>query len=501
MINKNEKTLANVPKLNWINNEWVDSEIYKDSINPATGEVIGRFADGGYETAVAGIAAAKATFQHSDWKTNRILRAKVLNELADAFEDYSEKLIHILSLDNGKVKAEAGMEVGGVLSKLRYYAALVLTQSGRALETSAGSFSMVLEEPIGVAGIIAPWNSPLILMVRSLAPALAAGCTVVIKMPAQTAQVNAVICEVFQSVKSLPIGVINQFTESGHEGAAHLISSPDVPSISFTGSTATGKIMMRNGADHLKRFGFELGGKTPMIVFDDADLQKAVPVLAKAITLFTGQFCMTGSRILVQKNIAKQLINELVGELKKVKVGPASDPQSDMGPMIDHGHLDRVDVLVEEAIQGGAKVLLRGGKTKDGVLDKGAFYRPVLLQVTDHKMDIVQEETFGPVATVHVFDTVEEAIILANNNKYGLAASVWSTDVDLPLQVSRRLEAGTIWINNWARIHDEFEEGGFKMSGIGRLNGLAAMHDFIEFKHIHHDAGVGPQPLKDQITN
>lgn len=491
MIKKTKKTFAYAPKLHWINNEWVDSQIYKDSIDPATGEVIGSFADGGYETAASGIAAAKAAFQHIDWKSNRILRAKVLNELADAFEQYSEKLINILSLENGKVKAEASMEVGGVPSKLRYYAALVLTQSGRALETSAGSFSMVLEEPIGVAGIIAPWNSPVILMVRSLAPALAAGCTVVVKMPAQTAQVNAVVCEVFESVKSLPIGVINLFTESGHEGAAHLISSPDVPSISFTGSTAIGKIMMRNGAEHLKRFGFELGGKTPMIVFEDANLRKAVPVLTKAITVFAGQFCMTGSRILIQKNIAEQFIDQLVRELGKVKVGPASDPQSDMGPLIDRDHVDRVDLLVEEAIQGGAKVLLRGGKIKDGLLDKAAFYWPVLLQVNDHKMDIVQEEIFGPIATVQIFDTVEEAIALANDNKYGLAASVWSTNVDLPLQVSRRLDAGTVWINNWARINDEFEEGGFKMSGLGRLNGLAAMHDFIEFKHIHHDAGVG----------
>lgn len=490
MINNTENTLDHVPKLNWINNHWVDSRIYKDSFNPATGEVIGRYAEGGYETAVAAIAAAKAAFDNSEWKSNRILRSKVLNQLADAFEEHEERLVNILSLENGKVKGEARLEVSGVPSKLRYYAGLVLTQSGRALETSAGSFSMVLEEPIGVAGIIAPWNSPVILMVRSLAPALASGCTVVIKMPAQTAQVNALICEVFQSVKSLPNGVINQFTESGHEGAAHLISSPDVPSISYTGSTATAKIMMRNGADNLKRFGFELGGKTPMIIFDDANIQKALPILVKAVTVFTGQFCMTGSRILVQKKIAEQFITELTRELAKVKVGPASDPTSDMGPMIDQGNVDRVDALVEEAIEGGAKVLLRGGKHNDGRLVKGAFYSPVLLQVTDHKMDIVQEETFGPVATVQVFDTIEEAIVLANDNKYGLAASVWSTDVDLPLQVSRRLNAGTVWINNWAKINDEFEEGGFKMSGLGRLNGLAAMHDFIQFKHIHHDAGI-----------
>ncbi|MBE9583279.1 aldehyde dehydrogenase family protein [Mucilaginibacter sp. JRF] len=483
-------TAGHEPKLNWINNEWSDSGIYNDSVNPATGDAIGRYANGGLRAAIDGIAAAKAAFKHSDWKTDRQLRSRVLNELASAFEEHAERLIAILSLENGKLNGEARMEVGGVPSKLRYYAALVLTQSGRALETSPGSFSMVLEEPVGVAGIIAPWNSPVILLIRSLAPALAAGCTVIIKMPGQTAQVNAAICEVFSSVKSLPAGVINQFTESGHEGAAHIISSPDVPSISYTGSTATGKLMMKNGADHLKRFGFELGGKTPMIVFDDADLEEAIPVIVRSITLFAGQFCMTGSRILVQRNIAEQFIEQLTDLLARVKVGPAADPQSDMGPLIDRANADRVDSVVEKAIANGAKILLRGGKIKEGLLAKGAFYQLALLLVTDNKMNIVQKETFGPVATVQIFDTAEEAIALANDNQYGLAASVWSPHVDLPLRVSRKLDAGTVWINNWARIHDEFEEGGFKMSGLGRLNGLAAIHDFIQYKHIHHDAGI-----------
>ncbi|MCF6406233.1 aldehyde dehydrogenase family protein [Chitinophaga filiformis] len=479
------------PKLNWINGEWVDSLVYNNSINPATGDVIGRYAEGGRSEAAAGIAAAKAAFTNSEWKTNRHLRSKALHELADAFEKNAERLMETLAVDNGKIKSEARMEVSGVPSKLRYYAALVLTQSGRALETQPGAFSMVLEEPVGVAGIIAPWNSPVILLIRSLAPALAAGCTAIIKMPGQTAQVNALICEIFAAVSSLPKGVINQFTESGNEGAAFIISSPDVPTISYTGSTATAKIMMKNGADNLKRFGFELGGKTPMIILDDADLNVVLPVLQKAVTLFAGQFCMTGSRILVQKNIAPQFIEAFTKRLQSVKAGPATDPVSEMGPLINKENVDRVDKIVEEAIVSGAKVLLRGGRGTKGELAKGAFYLPALLLVTDNKMAIVQEETFGPVATIQIFDTIEEAIELANDNKYGLAASVWSTDVDLPLRMSRKLEAGTVWINNWARINDEFEEGGYKMSGLGRLNGIAAMHEFIQYKHIYHDAGSG----------
>ncbi len=476
--------------LNWINGEWIDNSNYKDSFNPATGEKIGIFADGGRGEAEYAILSASKAFKESDWKVNRHLRYKVLNELADQFEAYQDELVSMLSLENGKVRGEAQFEFSLVAPKLRYFAAQALTQTGRALETKPGAYSMVLTEALGVAGIIAPWNSPIILMVRSLAPALAAGCTAVIKMPAQTAQINAKINEVFASVKSLPKGVINQFTESGSEGAALMVESAAVPTISYTGSTQTGKILMRNGASQLKRFGFELGGKTPMLVFNDADLETAVPVLEKAITVFAGQFCMTGSRILVQKGIKDELIKRLSERLENVKVGPASDKESDMGPMIDKGNVDRVEKVVEKAISEGAEVLVRGGKITDGSLSQGAFYRPTLLLVYDNKMDIVQEETFGPVATVQVFETEQEAIDLANDSIYGLAASVWSQNVDLPLRVIRELEAGTVWVNDWAQVNDEFEEGGYKLSGIGRLNGLASLEDFVEHKHIFHRAGT-----------
>ena len=476
--------------LNWINSQWVDTKNHKESFNPATGEVIGRYADSGKQEGVAAIAAAKKAFKDSEWKSNRQLRYKVINQLADQFEVYHHRLVKILMLENGKVKSEAEFEVGLVAPKLRFYAALSLTEYGRALETKPGSFSMVLSAPIGVAGIIAPWNSPIILMVRSLAPALAVGCTVVIKMPSQTAQVNGLMSEVFESVRDVPPGVLNLFTESGSEGAALLIESPDVPTISYTGSTRTGQIIMRNGASHLKRFSFELGGKTPMIVFDDANLDIALPTLEKAITVFAGQFCMTGSRILVQRGIADKLKKALSERLRKVRVGPASDPTSDMGPMIDKSNVERVDRIVEEAIKDGAKVLVRGGKVSEGPLGKGAFYGPTLLEVTDNSMKIIQEETFGPVATIQVFDTIEEAVTLANDSIYGLSASVWSQDVDLPLRVGRELQVGTVWINNWAQVNDEFEEGGFKLSGAGRLNGLAAMQEFIEYKHIFHHAGT-----------
>ncbi|NUG51962.1 aldehyde dehydrogenase family protein [Acinetobacter lactucae] len=476
--------------LNWINGQWVDSGVHKESINPATYEVIGTYADATLADAEAAVAAAKYAFKHSQWKSNRTLRAKVLHEMADLFEQYTPDLIEILSTENGKVKPEAEFEVTMVPSKLRYWAAKVLTEYGRALEPKAGSFSIVLREPMGVAGVIAPWNSPVVLMIRSLAPALAAGTTTVIKLPGQTAQTNALISKIFSEIKSLPQGVINLFSESGADGSKHLVDSPDVPVISFTGSTATGRAISANGAKYLKRFGLELGGKTPMLVFNDANLDAVLPKLEKALTIFAGQFCMTGSRLLVQRGVADEVRKRLAARLENVKAGPASDPTSDMGPIIDKTNVARINDVVEAAIAQGAKVIVRGGPITEGELAKGAFYLPTLLEVTDPNMDIVQKETFGPVLTMQVFDTEREAIELANNSEYGLSASIWTRDVDRPLRVARELASGTIWVNDWAVIYDEFEEGGFNQSGLGRMNGVAAIDDFIEYKHITITTGV-----------
>jgi betaine-aldehyde dehydrogenase len=284
--------------------------------------------------------------------------------------------------------------------------------------------------------------------------------------------------------------VINVFSESGPAGSALLVESKDVRVISFTGSTKTAKIISAAGAATLKVFQTELGGKTPIIVFDDADLNAAAPKIEKSLTVFAGQFCMTGSRLLVQRGIADEFRELIKERLERVKVGPASDPSSDMGPVIDKANVARIDKIVEDAIAKGAKVILRGGPVTEGILAKGAFYRPALLEVTDPKMAIFQDEIFGPVLTMMVFDSEEEAVRLANDSEYGLAASIWTRNVDRPLRVAREIDAGTIWINDWAIVRDEFEEGGFKRSGNGRLNGQSAIDDFLEYKHIVFNSGV-----------
>jgi betaine-aldehyde dehydrogenase len=471
----------------WIDGEWVDSQAQAQSINPATGEAIGAYTEAGEAEAKRAIAAALRAFRETDWRENRRLRAKVLNEMADCFEARTNDLVRMLSLENGKVEAEARFEVTMVPSKLRFYAALALTDFGRAMETSPGRYTMTLRQPTGVAGILVPWNSPVVLFIRSLAPALAAGCTTVSKLPGVTAQTNARICEVFTEVKSLPKGVINVFTEVHSNAARVLIDSPDVPVISLTGSSATGRAIMAQGAKHLKRFGGELGGKTPVILFEDADLDRALPKVEKALTVFAGQFCMTGSRLLVHRPILDTVRKRLGARLEAIKVGPASDPKSDMGPMINASNVQRVDGLVNAAIAAGAKVVVRGGPVTDGPLAKGAFYRPTLFEIDDHSMRIAQDEVFGPVLAMQAFDTEDQAVALANDSEYGLSASIWSSDVDRPLRIARRLDAGTVWINNWAIVYDETEEGGYKQSGIGRLNGVSALDDFLEYRTIVHE--------------
>jgi betaine-aldehyde dehydrogenase len=473
----------------WIDGEWLESGQPGDSIDPATSEVIGRHFVAGPEEALKAINAARRCFLEESWRRDRNLRARVLNRLADAFQAHTGELVDLLERENGKVSRHAHLEVDAVPHCFRFNAALALTEYGRAASVAPGSLSIVVREPVGVAGVIAPWNSPVALVIRSLAPALAAGCTAAVMLPKQTAQVNALIARLVSEIEELPQGAVNIFT-GGYEAGNVLVTSPDVPVISFTGSTTTGRTISANAGPRLKRLGLELGGKTPMIVFGDADLSVAVPTIVDALIVFAGQFCMTGSRLLVERNIADQLIKQLKDRLALVKLGPAADPSSEMGPLIDKPNVERVDQMVERAIATGAKVILRGGPATEAPLNKGAFYRPTLLEVEDSKLEIVQKEVFGPVLIVQRFDDETEAIRLANDSEYGLSASVWSRDSDLPLRVAMALESGTVWINGWARLADQFEEGGFKQSGQGRMRGLAVIDDFIEYKHIALQPGL-----------
>jgi betaine-aldehyde dehydrogenase len=469
----------------WIDGEWVGSDAVSESINPATGAVLGRWADGGEAEARAAIAAARRAFESTSWSRDRGLRHQALSEMADRFDAHIEELGPLVTKENGKKLAEGMMEATLPGINLRHTAAQALTETGISAEVAPGQWFSTYAEPAGVVGVIVPWNSPVVLLIRSLGPALSAGNAVAVKMPGQTALVANLVSRILAEVKSLPRGIVNIFTESGNTGSPYLVASPDVQVLSYTGSSPVGRIIAANGAPTLKRMNLELGGKTPMMVFDDADLESAVPLLVAAVTTFAGQFCMTGSRILVQRGIADEVRSRLAAALEAIRIGDGLDPATDMGPLIDKAAAARVDGMVEEALTYSTAVV-RGGPVTDGPLAVGAFYRPALLEVEDVSSAIVQREVFGPVATFEVFDTEADAIERANAGEMGLAAGIFTNDINISRRVSREVQAGTVWTNAWAVLNDGFAEGGYKQSGIGRLRGPLAITEFQEAKTVVH---------------
>lgn len=476
------------PAKNFLGGKWLESATVSESTSPADGSVLGSFHEAEVDQVQDAISSASYTFTTSTWRTDHQLRAKVLHEMADAIEAHTDELALLLAKENGKILPEARFELSLTPSKLRYYAAQALTSTGRTGQAAAGVYSMVQTVPVGVAGVIVPWNSPVVLSVRSFAPAMAAGCTVVVKMAAQTALTNARLAEILAGVPSLPEGVLHIFTESGDAGAKLLVSSPVVRAVSYTGSTVVGRQIMADAAPELKRLSLELGGKTPMIVFDDADLDVAAGTITAAITTFTGQFCMTGSRVLVHASVADALKELLRENLSAARPGPGDAEGSTIGPMIDRRSRDGFLARLASGAESATAIVPCEAPT-DPALAEGAYVTPGLYEIEDVTSPLVQQELFGPAATFEVFDDEEEAVALANATEYGLAASVWTADGARGLRMADRIEAGTVWVNGWALVFDQFEEGGAKQSGLGRLNGHRAVEEFQEYKHIAQSFG------------
>jgi betaine-aldehyde dehydrogenase len=465
----------------WIDGAWVGSDRVSSSINPSNGETLGQFADGGAQESRAAIAAARRAFGTGSWASDRNVRAAALYELAQRIEERSSRIAISFAREMGKVITQAQWEVAASVQTLRYNAGAAVSQTGSAAEQAPGILANTSREPIGVAGIIVPWNAPIALLVRALGPALAAGCTVIVKMPGQTALTNAIFAEAVAATQSLPKGVVNMFTESGNEGAPLLVASADVDVVNYTGSTKVGRAIAAQAAQTLKRTSLELGGKTPLIVFDDVDTDVVAPQIVRALTRFNGQYCMTGSRVLVQRSVAGAYRKRLVELLEQVVLGPADSESSEMGPLIDHAAVDRVDGIVNTAAK-YAKVLVAGGRPSDPALAKGAFYRPAMLEANALDVPLIQEEIFGPVLSFETFADEDDAVRLANATIYGLAAAVFTNDIARSARVVRRLKVGTVWTNGWSVLSDAVEEGGFKSSGIGRMRGERAMEEFQEIK-------------------
>jgi betaine-aldehyde dehydrogenase len=476
----------------YIDGEWLTSVNGNEKIgqlgNPATSEPAGSFAEGSAADALAAVRAARNAFENTSWRHTPRVRADVLLSFAAQLDERKEVIADWLVTLNGKLRREALGEIMAGVSELRYYAGLARNLFGRILEVEPGCFSSLDREPSGVAAIILPWNAPVTLLVRSLAPALAAGCTVVIKPAHQTSVVNNLVLECLVKDARVPRGVINSVIESGADVSRFLCESEEVDVISFTGSTHVGKLIAEASSKTLKRLSLELGGKAPALVFDDCDMDKTVAGMVGGGMVMAGQQCTAIARVIVADRIYDEFSGRLVQALKNVRVGPGNDPASQMGCMIDMRSRDRIAGLVNSA-EKDEKLLLRG-EIPSGPLAQGAFITPSLVAVDNLDSPFIQQELFGPLLVIERFSSEADAVARANATRYSLASSIWTQDGTRARRVAAKMNFGTVWSNAHNRLFAEAETGGYRDSGYGKLHGIEGMNDFMQTKHFYFETGV-----------
>jgi len=453
-----------------------------DIINPATEEVFEQVLDGNREDADAAVAAANKAF--GMWRRmTAVSRGELLHEVADRLKARTEEIARILTLEGGKPLKENIDEAGWCVACFRYYAELGRNSRGRVIPSiESTQLSMVLKEPYGVAVCIVPYNYPLLLMTWKVAPALAAGNTVIIKPSSITPLATLALSACFEA---LPPGVVNIVTGSGEEIGSRLVTHPDTHVVAFTGSTGTGRKIARQCAESFKKVTLELGGKDPFVVCEDSDVEVAARAVAWAACLNAGQVCTSSERIYVQRAIADRFLEALVNFTGTLRIGPGIEPSTDIGPLARDRYRRKVEEHVEEARKMGA-VALTGGRRPAG-LQKGYYYEPTALTNVTHAMSVMNEETFGPVAPVMVYNDFDEAIRYAQGTQYGLGAVIFTRDALKAKTFFEEVKAGSIWINDPLTDNDAGPFGGMKMSGLGRELGLEGLDEFLETKHVHWD--------------
>ena len=470
----------------FIGGEWVEAETGEtiDVINPATGLVIAKIAAANAADVDKAVKAARKAFESGPWPAmNGTERARLMWKLADALEANADEIGLVETLDNGMPMMMARMgAVMGSANNLRYNAGWAGKVLGETIEGhNLSRHTYTLKQPVGVVGAITPWNFPLPMEVAKIAPALAAGCTVVLK-PAELTSLTALkLAQLIQDV-GIPPGVINIVTGYGDPAGKAIVEHPDVDKISFTGSTATGKWIVQAAAGTLKRVSLELGGKSPVLIFPDADLEKAIPGAAMGVFGNAGQVCVAGSRLYVHKDIFDKVVDGVTAMAKTLKVGPGTDPATQMGPLISQKQLDRVSGYIQSGREQGAEVVVGGERASNA----GYFMQPTVLAETNRDMKVVREEIFGPVVCAMPIDDndIETIARTANDTTYGLAAYIWTRDMSVAHKLAKKLQAGTVSINGSAGIDPAVPFGGFKQSGWGRENGYEGAEHFYETKTV-----------------
>ncbi len=470
-----------------INGKWVDAASGKTfaTYNPATGEVLANVAAGDKEDIDRAVKAARAAFETGPWsKISPSERGRLLWKLADLLEKHTEEFAQLESLDNGKpLKVARAADVPLAVDHFRYYAGWATKIEGNTISlglAKQGKYhAYTVREPVGVAGQIIPWNFPLLMAAWKLAPALCVGCTIILKPAEQTPLTALRLGELIMEA-GFPEGVVNIVPGFGETAGAALAAHPDVDKIAFTGSTEVGKLIIHAAEGNLKKVSLELGGKSPNIILDDADIDAAIPGAASAIFFNQGQTCCAGSRLFIDKKIFDQVVDGVAQNASKIRIGQGFDPDVDMGPLVSEEQFNKVCGYLESGKQEGAKAVTGGSRAGN----RGYFVQPTVLINTTDTMKVVQEEIFGPVLTAIPFSDINEIAAKANNTEYGLAAGIWTRDIKKAHALASKLRAGTVWINCYNVFDASLPFGGYKQSGWGREMGHEVLKNYTEVKSV-----------------